>query len=254
VANEVDDRKAIETAEKYFSVRSPARDTQLDRLAEVGLPPPAPIPPDGNAFATPLGRFTYAWVALSPGEARALRLTMDDPDTTTLMMKMVVGSRLARNALRCGAGCWRDREGRLMWDPSFLLFSRDSGHHPTEYFLLLRNSEQRELITGQYLQEAKCGLNYRRLPVVNLTFSVEGGHFLRDLTSRNEPFGTNGEMHRHLAVILNDEIIATAPIQRPLERELQMGHPFEGIVQSRFTSVEAANIVNSLSRIISQGK
>jgi hypothetical protein len=256
VANEVDDRDAIETAEKYFSEPSkgPDRDTQLDRLAEVGLPPPAPKPRDGNAFATPLGRFTYAWVALSPGETRGLGLTMDGTDITTLMMKMVVGSRLARNTLRCGSGYWRDRDGRLIWDPSFLLFSRDSAHHPTEYFLLLRDPEQRKLITGQYLREAKCGLNYRMLPVVNLAFSVEGGRLLRDLTSRNQPFGMKGEMHRHLAVILNDEIVATPPIQRPLGCELQMGHPFEGVVQSRFTSEEAATIVNSLSRIIPQGK
>jgi hypothetical protein len=267
VANEVDDQEAVEAAEKYFSepFKSPARDTRLDRLAEVGLPPPAPKPRDGNAFVTGLGRFTYAWVPLSPGEARRLGLTMDDRDITTLLMKQVVGSRLCRNPLRCGSGSWWDRDGHLLvFDPEFLLFSRDSAHRPTEYFLLLRDPEPRKVITGQYLRQAKCGLNYRMLPVVNLAFSEEGSRLLGDLTSTNQPFGNKGKMRRRLAVILNDEIVATPPFQRPLGRELQIGRPFQGdvgaqgrftsIVQSRFTSEEAAAIVNSLSRIIPQGK
>jgi hypothetical protein len=269
-ANEVDDRQAIEAAEKYFGEprRSSSRDAKLDRLAEVGLPPPAPKPRDGNAFTTPVGHFTYSWVAISSCEARRLRLTFDEEeDILTLQMKCVIGTRLSRNPLRFVPGEFLLGD-TYVTDPSSLLFSRDCEKKLSkeEYFLLVRDPEQGKAIAGQYLRNAERSVDGRMRPVVNLQFSKQGGELLQELTSRNQPsdkwglWGLLGRkkdaIRRHLTVIVNDEIVASQPIVRPIGMVLQISGHYAGEERGsgRLTREEADSIVNSLGSIVPRVK
>jgi SecD/SecF fusion protein len=66
VANRPNDSDAIEAAVAYFKKvkENPALQSELDRLAFLGKPPPSPVPPNGDTFHTSIGDFTYSWVEL----------------------------------------------------------------------------------------------------------------------------------------------------------------------------------------------
>ncbi len=90
LANDTDDKAAIEAAKKY--VEDAKNKDELKRRAEKGLPPPPPRTEEGDQFLVvdenrvEKGKFSYTWVELSPKERWQLNLNNDaeTPWTNTI--------------------------------------------------------------------------------------------------------------------------------------------------------------------------
>jgi protein-export membrane protein SecD/preprotein translocase SecF subunit len=78
LANEHDDKRAIDLARKYFEAAQNSDGPERQALAKaaiVGQPPAPPVETDGNpkiGTSTGLGQFTYSWVELGRSERETL--------------------------------------------------------------------------------------------------------------------------------------------------------------------------------------
>jgi SecD/SecF fusion protein len=83
LANNVDDKEAIDKAKRFFEDSSNQK--ELETRAKNGLPPPFPNPEGGGTFEVTLankelGHFTYSWVELGKQERWSLDLNNDAAD------------------------------------------------------------------------------------------------------------------------------------------------------------------------------
>ncbi|MFO0687338.1 MAG: protein translocase subunit SecD [Myxococcota bacterium] len=81
-------------------------------------------------------------------------------------------------------------------------------------------------ITGDYLEDARVQFDQQQRPIVEFTFSPEGGQLFEDLTEKNRG--------KQLAIIL-DENVYSAPVIRARIST-------RGMIEGRFTADEAADL------------
>jgi hypothetical protein len=229
-ANERDDRQAIDAARKYFAGagNDPKRKTELDDRSKRGEPPPSPKPADGTAFTTPLGQFTYSWARLAPKIVREWEGSEKDESKGTSLATKIAAAR-------------KRGEPIVVW-PGIFVCGRDRVELNTEkveYFLLLRDPEKGKAITGEHLERVTAVPDGRGHWTINVRLTQEGGRLVKELTSKNRPFAEGVPDSRHLAIVLNREVMTTSNI-----RSLITGPDFT--ITGNFSKQDADSIVTLL--------
>lgn len=221
LANERDDGPALEAARNLFAEAKKdrtIRDT-LDQLARTGKPP---LPPrnaqGGNTFPSADGTtYSYTWVELGPEERHQLGLdnaAQEDADPRR------------REAWQRAATARKNGEPITMLNGA-LLYSRDftvpAGNvvskdrdKKVEYFFLTRDAEPGKAVTGDDLLTASGDVDEKLQPMVRFRFKSAGGDRFHELTSKNKPVG---EHYRHLAIVLDNQIMSAPRIQSPIRTE-----------------------------------
>jgi hypothetical protein len=226
VANDTDDRAALAAVKKKLAAirKNARRRKELQRLAREGQPPTPPRPPDGKAFATPLGKFTYSWVELGPAELRHLNLTADaakDPKRNALWKKVAKA---------------HERGEAIMVPSGYLLYSREcQNRHLSraerkqkgfDYFVLLRDPAAGKAITAKHLVNAEEGKDSVGRPLLKFTLSKKGGKLLNELTTKNKPAGGKNSFRRRLAVVLGNRVVGAYAIRDPIGAKGQISGNF----------------------------
>jgi hypothetical protein len=238
VANSRDDRLAFAAAKKGLAAaRTNARDRKrMEQLAQRGQPPDLPKPAKGRVFATPLGKYSYAWVELAPAELRHLDLTpaaAKDPKRNALWKKVAKA---------------RDKGEAVETAEESLLFSRPCVNRKLtkdqrrkkqfDYFVLLRDPAPGKAITEKYLVNVRAARDTGKNPAVNLALNKKGGKLMHDLTSLNKPAGKKAEFRRHLGVILKGRVVGAYAIRDPIGGR--------GQISGHFSKDEVATMVKAL--------
>jgi SecD/SecF fusion protein len=244
LANSRDDHEAIAAAEKFFedAQKDPKIQADLQYLALKGKPPPPPPPPTPQGFPVKLrgheGNFTYRWVELGRKPRHDFRLSNDfeSQDSNSLWFRV---------AEKREKGLTYPLNDLLLWsrpvsNPSRLpLKDRDKKY---EYFLLVRDPEKDQEVTGQFLTSATESPDRSGGLGVGFHFNVEGGNRFSHLTSTNAPEGRSDDnvpsFKRQLAILLDDQIASSASINAIISQD--------GIIEGNFTKTEVDRLVNIL--------
>ncbi len=255
LANEVDDKAAIDAARAFL--RNPKNQAELEALALAGKPPPPPVSDNGTLYFETSserlqGPFSYAWVELGKNERRSLNLdnaaendtSPRDPDNPRS------GSR---NAFWQEVAAARNRQpmpepvtaqnGTLLFSRKVqqLRMSEKDQDKQVEYFFLTRVTPEEKRVVGDNLT-AFPTQDDRLQPAVGFTFDSEGGERFYEMTSTNTPTGAQtSKFQRHLAIIL-DGLIESAPVVESAIRS-------NGIIRGNYTAKE----VNTLVQILRSG-
>ncbi len=229
LANRVDDKEAVEVAER--EMKDPALQAELKNLAIKGDPPPPPKPPDStplvagkHVFAVTLQNETsyhlYDWVEVGKEELYSLHLN---------------SAAVAKNAgLKALLDRVRDKEAfSLPGYPNLLFYCRTipnmdrvaprdrEQNKKVEYFVLTRGPQlevtriagqdrlmPRE-ITGDYLSSVVPGRSSRGNKLaVHFRLRSEGASLFGEVTNLNKP---TGNFLRHLAIVLDGQV-RSAPV------------------------------------------
>ncbi|HXG11172.1 MAG TPA: protein translocase subunit SecD [Gemmataceae bacterium] len=224
LANERDDAAAIQAARDYFAraKTDKAIQNELELLALEGKPPPPPRNAQGgNTFAARDGTiYGYSWVELGPDERHNLKLNNaaeNDPTHNTLW-------QMAAKAREAGEPLIVPRP----WMRDVLLYSRPyirvnppakDKDKKYEYFFLTREPERGKAVTGDYLVYAGSDVDEKLQPIVKFRFNSQGGELFYELTSKNRP---EGDHERHLAIIMDGQIVSAPVIRQPIHTEGQI--------------------------------
>jgi preprotein translocase subunit SecD len=246
LANEKDDAKAIEEAQKHFTAASTdeAIKESLNQLAKAGKPPPPPQAGDGQEFTTDKGKFSYTWVEVGRGQRHTLGLDNDAEKNEE------------RKADWLKAAEARKAGKPLVLGPDRLfLYSRDCQDErlPKEdrerkkydYFLLCRDPQKDpktsapHALTGKHIVEANLAQDQGGHLAVDIGFNKEGGELLFALTNGNLPTGSGADMfYRHLAIILDRQIMIAPRLHAAIRDRAQ--------IAGNFTATEVQRLVDFL--------
>jgi preprotein translocase subunit SecD len=183
-------------------------------------PRPPRNPTGGDEFALKLAGeppHRYRWVRLSEGQAKEWRL-----DPTSLKRENPFDVPHIETSCRTGAA----------FSPHFLqqgglvkARKLTAGGDPV-FFLLVREPASGEEVPADALENVRTNhLRGRGRSTVLFRFSREGGERFYQMTSRNiSP--VDGSMLRHLAVILDGEVIAAPVVRGAMRREAQISGDF----------------------------
>jgi SecD/SecF fusion protein len=211
LANTTDDKDAIEAATKYFAEAAKNQDIRdtLERLALQGKPPPPPLGSnDDPTFdtATDIGRYSYSWVEVGKEERKSLGLNNAAEESPT--WKQAAEARAKGETMRIlGDQC-------LLYSRKVLnarLEDKDANKR-FEYFILTRNPEKGQEVTGQFLSTASVDFDQKKMQwEIRFSFDRIGADRFWELTSKNAPASkSETAFKRHLAVIY-DGMIDQAP-------------------------------------------
>ena len=269
LANQNDDKAAIEDAKKMFELAikggNNALKAELDNDQLKGLPPPGPrtggATGDLKEYTIKLARndiskVTYSWVELGPQERQQLHLNnlaRNEPGHGTNWADMAAaraggvaiqlklpGSAGERYWLNGALFCSRACEDRNLPE-------EERRKKQYEYFVLTRNPEKDEKgvpkeIDGKYLVSAINQPGSDGRPAVSFTFNAIGGRLFGELTGKNVPSqGTTGDdtsNKRHLAIILDGQVMSAPTINSQISTH--------GQISGSFTSKEVDSLVNIL--------
>jgi SecD/SecF fusion protein len=257
LANNNDDKQAIDAAERYFqeAKTNPAYQAALKQAADEGKPPPFPPSPDGY---TSRGKpATYAWVEIGRSERVTLGLQNSAEKDFEAERQRAAGmyekrrnemlrSIEAREARRKAVTTAREK-GETYLDPAGmnLIYSRpytavvqpeDERDKAIEYFYLVRTSDAVKVDGKEVTLVAEEGTDAQSNPSVDFSFNATGGSRFWEVTKRNEP-DTAG-FQRQLAVILDNKIMS-APSLRSAIRD-------RGQITGNFTKNDVLRLVNIL--------
>jgi hypothetical protein len=251
VANESDDKEALEASRKFFldAPMDPTRKAELDKLAQEGKPPPASKPPEGKA-TWPNG-FLYTWFELSAVERRNLKLEPDwDGTVEANPMGVDLGEAAEETAIRKNIEQARTKgEAVLLSGQRGLLYSRvcrnstlteeERRKKKFDYFLLLRDPAKDKAITGEFLVRVQETKDDRNKSVIRFALDAEGGDRFYELTSKNLPTGPKGfEVYRCLAIILDGQVMSAPRVNSAIRQE--------GMISGNFTKEETAAMMKVL--------
>ncbi|MBY0526842.1 MAG: protein translocase subunit SecD [Gemmataceae bacterium] len=251
LANSEDDKEALRAAKEYIDAQNDtklddkarqARKSELENDAEEGRAPRVPDGPDGGFFDTPKGKFKYAWVELGKSERQSLGL--DNASETNARP----GSywQMAKVARDKGEAVYLEGQDRQNIG---LLYSRKSINRKIpldernakkyEYFLLTRLPKAGQEVTGQFLVTAKEDVDKNLQPAVAFQFNNEGGNRFYETTSNNRPTGGDaGKFYRHLAIILDGQIMSAPRLNEAIRTH--------GQISGKFSKKEVDTLVNIL--------
>ena len=254
VANENDDKEAIDVARNYFTnvAEDPKKKEALKLAAFTGKPPPSPLPPDHKAFHTQLGDYTYTWIELGKGERATMHLdNASEKDTTPYLDK---DNKIVRDAMgrpRLHNELWQALAQARIKDEALesgglLYYSRPVANRDRlrpedrdkniEYFVLTRDPERDEegrpkALTGEDLIQEGSHVDDRYGIVVDFQFNSAGRVLLSDLTTKNKG--------RQMAIVLDDQIQSAPNINEPLTNG-------GGIIHGNYKQEDADQLVNIL--------
>lgn len=252
LANDQDDKDAVEAAKTYIDAQSNTqlpeternqRKEELETYARKGLAPPPPKSPDGEGFEARVDngkqtkKYNYSWVELGKEERKSLGL-----DNASELESGPAGARW-REAQKA-----RD-EGKALVLPDFgqtLLYSRkcvntklpidERERKKFEYFVLTRDPLPGQKISGDYLVNAAGDLDKNLQPCVRFKFNSRGGDLFYDVTSINRP-NANQTFFRHLAIILDGQIVSAPRLNEAIRSEGQITGSFTKKQVDRLVSI-----------------
>jgi SecD/SecF fusion protein len=213
VANKHRDGDAFRVAEETIKKTDKA---ELDRLARVGLPPPAPVAPEGEKW-----EFTYSWVELGSDERLNLELANKfGPAGQTWQEAAKAREKGVPFVLTRPAA---STDSNVRGSTTLLIYSRKSENlrltpderakRQFDFFVLIRNpvSPDRAL-TGAYLVNAGVS-DLSMKPAVSFMFNARGGQLMGELSSGDNLPDRNKSPNADftlLAIIL-DGYVVSAP-------------------------------------------
>jgi hypothetical protein len=238
LANELDDRDVFEDLQTFFAdaVKDGEEQKMLKNAASNGLPPPVPAPLDGKEgwklgpnLNREQNRATYAWIELARQQRWLLGLDNESesnkPNTDSEKeQKRFHFWRQAAHAREQG------KPTVLIAYGSTLSYSRGCENQKLseeqrqarkfEYFLLTRLAERDEetgedlVVTGRDLKDA-MGLPDPTSGRLEVSFSLNkrGADRMYRLTSQNSPGLEDNRFSRHMAIILDGQIVSAPTIQ-----------------------------------------
>jgi len=267
LANEKDDREGIEEAK--LAIKNAGQ--LLKDNAEKGLPPPGPVDRttgQPKIFPISLARgqksfVTYGWVELSRQQRKDLNLdnaAKDDPARAAIWKKAETKIDEAFELQD-----YKEQpyfKGALFYKR----LTRDRNLNPEErerkkydYFVLTREPEFEQndkgeilkdkngvpvrtpRIDGGYLISAMSGTSQDFRPAVHFAFNAAGAKLFGDITSKNVPDESGSDETRsvrHLAIILDAEVMSAPTIQSTIRDR--------GQISGSFTQKEVESLVNTL--------
>jgi hypothetical protein len=221
VANDRDDRTPVEIAARVLTVaaKEEKAKAQLKKCAVDGVPPPPIVVVFGEK------KQKYSWIEIGPMELRALHL--DEPPQEK---DSPAAARWAAIAAARERG-----EAITLPDSRWLLFSRpceeerlspeERARKHFDYFLLIRDPDS-GVVTGADLEEVKRGQSaVPGMSLISLRLSAEGGDRFFALTGALKPEGP-GRFRRHLAVVVDNRIVAAPAVQDAVRRDVQITGQF----------------------------
>jgi preprotein translocase subunit SecD len=235
IANREDDAPAIKEAERLL--RSAEGKEELAKCAPSKEAPPPPRNGRGEReFKVDIpgsGAHSYRWAPLSTGEVASLRL---DPAS----LKTPDG-QLRQEALEKGL-----LGGEPISPPPFprglVYASRAADDSEPTFFVLVREPNAGEEVTGDFLRDARVVKQPKQGPriAIDFTFNTEGGNRFFELTNQNQPTGTLSDtpFHRSLAIVLDGKVITAPTLRTPIRDR--------GEITGNFTEAETEEMVRIL--------
>ncbi len=271
LANSVDDTEAMEEAERVFldAIADENLRAELQLTQRKGLPPPGPRVPGRTDFKVfslkrPNGHTSlvrYSWLELGPYEQRTLSLdnAAEHNAERNEAWKKMAERRGRAMTLSVKFGSRREKpllEGALFFSRTCLdenLTEDQRRQKRFDYFVLSRHPEidpadphQRETprIDGSRLAsvgraqiiEVGSGLAPWN---IGFLFDQAGAELFRALTRKNLPSGDDGEIKRHVAIVVDGRVLTTPTINSVIGREAQ--------ISGYFTKREAENLAAALA-------
>ena len=243
VANSIDDKKGFEEALDYFNTK--ATPEELDSYVRKGLPPPPLFPSLGESewlISTKKGEdrpATYAWVEIGLNARKDLDLqnkfeTSGGNGPWQWLAKARDDRKPYVSSYAKGEGGWVDQGN----GPKLMIYSRKClnvnltaevrEQHKYEYFMLMRASDN-VVVDGKNVTITANpdvdGKTFR--PCIAFTFNTEGGRKFFKVTSANTPGNGVNDVTRHLAIILDGELISYPTIQSAISDHGQITGSFE---------------------------
>jgi SecD/SecF fusion protein len=234
LANARDDSDAITRARDWINDAANAEKLRLVNLR--GEPPPRPLNADGEpGFPVILQgephTYTYDWVQLGKQEVYSLFLQ----NSSTAALKQEATGKYLNKAfvpqqVIPGNGYYfllytREIPEDIRNNPQRLAPKDHDQGKKYEYFILTRRSEPNKEVTGQFLTSASRGVDEHSRWAVHFAFDATGAERFYDLTTLNKP-DSQGNFHRQLAVILDDQIESAPQVITPIRGNGQITGDF----------------------------
>ncbi len=211
LANETDDVEAVREATELVNGQA---DSDADKAAKAGLPPPSPVRREGykvSVNAVEAENVKYEWIELGKEEREFLGLNNAKSEVSDL------GRKLA--ASRGKAVLHEGGRGERAEQSSMLLFSRKfTKEQPakeeigkdTEYYVLTRVSDLDQVRIGGDVTMTATADNPTGNWITRFRFNGVGDSKFGAMTSRNRP--TTGQTIRNLAILLDDKIVSAPTV------------------------------------------
>ncbi|MGF1578876.1 MAG: protein translocase subunit SecD [Gemmataceae bacterium] len=273
LANQKDDKDAIDAARDYLNSEDPERIEELKRANDLGLPPPVPTNENNEPrrYEITLSRnegslVDYAWVEIGRQARHELGLNnnaLNSKDWWKREIWTQVHENKANPAMQIRRP-GKEEDNVFQWGGALFYWrevpktaSEERRKKKYEYFVLSRNPEfflnsegqpilddegtpkQRPRITGKFLRLAKASMDTGS-PTVDFAFNNAGATEFGNLTGKNVPTGAgkSSQTKRHLAIIL-DEMLMSAPT-------INSKITSRGQITGDFTRREVDSLVNIL--------
>jgi preprotein translocase subunit SecD len=272
LANSHDDAEAIRTVMNQMNGPSKAMQAELGNRQRKGLPPPPPLENPGDPLSPPrecvlrglpggaTSRVTYRWIELGTHELTTLGLDSAAKDDPVRGAAWREAAEARGKAVHLSDSSVPGVDRKMLGGAVF--FSRpcldenldDAARRRTgvEYFVLARDPELDETtgkptppIDGSYIIAAHAILDDER-PAVAFQLNPAGGGLLRTLTRRNVPGGPPGPggavpfVKRHLAIILDGQVVMAPTINSEISTHAQISGQFTRAEVEQIASVLAA--------------
>jgi SecD/SecF fusion protein len=244
VANRHNDGPAFKAAEEYFKGKEneAQRKQELQRAAEAGLPPPAPVVTEGEPPPT------YSWVEIGRQERATLQLNNASKGTPRWQEVARARDQGLPHVIEYPAGGGRGEATKgstslMVWSrktENLRLSPAEREEKAFDYFMLVRNPASPDLaITGNYLVNAQVSDTSLEGPAVDFAFNARGGQLFGMATSANLPQGKEPSMlYSSLAILLDGYIVSAPTINSTITDR--------GQISGRFPMEEARRLAQIL--------
>jgi hypothetical protein len=187
-------------------------------------PTPKPAPPEGKAFHTPLGDFTYSWVELGPDARRQLNLdnaAEHDGTRNHFWSEMEEGRDRGKTVAHAGHLYF----GRAALDPK-----------KYEYFVLVRDPQLDEhgrprAVTGRSVLQVRRAKARDGQLAIEVRMNAQGAMGLADLRSKSKG--------QKVAIILEELMLETPTLGECIDAE-------RTLITGNFATEEADRVLNIL--------
>jgi SecD/SecF fusion protein len=245
LANELDDKPAIDAANKWLT--DPANQAELERLNEVSEAPPPPINTDGTRYfpSEVGGRYSYRWLEVGKAELYSLRMNSEAlarPEEAPFQ-RVVEQARkdhhiFHRMYLDPTRGWATDTTGPVLYTREIKDWSRrlakDRQQKKTvEYYVLVRDTTPEDMalagrnvdVTGDFLAGTGQGNDDKGRPCINFSFDSEGANRFYELTSKNAPKDKSG-FKRYLAIVFDGKVDSAPTLNSTIRSHGQISGEF----------------------------
>jgi SecD/SecF fusion protein len=246
LANRTDDGPAIAAAEAWF--KNKANWPELERRERRAEAPPPPRDPNSDSLFFPVKlasggeeQHSYSWVEIGKSELYSLSLNSEalkKDKFTSDMVERALKSHETFSPPRLPSSLFHVRR---ISDWSRRLDKDRKLGKAVEFFILVRDPNKGQEVTGDFLVRASEGQNIQSGGdrAIEFQFNSEGGNRFYDVTSKNRPTGDRKTgFHRHLAILFDSQVYSAPQLNEPIRTN--------GQITGRFTQQEVQDMVRIL--------